>query len=276
MHTQKKIKCSVSVLTLNSATHLARCLKSLSAFDDVIILDGNSTDSTRDVAREFGIPVYRQYDTEEPNVRIKNFTELRVKADALAKHDWIFLLDSDDYAGDELTASVRSTLAGNPDPKTMYLAEKKLVMGERVIEHAYNTPICVPRLYNRKSGVGWKGSKTVHEKLFVPPDVETKKLHGAFYSHTSPNYTEAVRKDDYYLSLTRAKLFAPGGKTLSKRVLFSSIVLNFSRAVHIALLSLLVYLQHGFKESLPPQHVWRYMRYHLIISWYRVKQVCTL
>jgi len=35
----------------------------------------------------------------------------------------------------------------------------------------------------------------------------------------------------------------------------------------------MIYVKHGFAQSLPPKQVWRYVRYHLIISYIRLKQL---
>ena len=52
-----KIKCSVPLLTLNSEKTLARCFESVKDFEDILIVDGNSTDTTHDIAKKFGIPI---------------------------------------------------------------------------------------------------------------------------------------------------------------------------------------------------------------------------
>ena len=268
-----KITVSSAILTLNSGKTLRHCLQSVKDFDDVYILDGNSTDDTLAIAKEFNIPVYKQYDTEEKNISIKNFTELRTKADGLSKYDWIFLLDSDEYVSKELVHDVRRILEGNPDVKTMYFALKKMVLGDKVIEHTFNDSPYVARLYAMQSGISWKASKTVHEKLYVPDDVTVVKLHHAAYSHGEPTYREAVKKDDYYLSLVRQKMFLKNKVGKSKKRIIFSIIKNMLRTGNILYKSLKVYARHGFKESLPIVHVWRYMRYHVIISYYRFREL---
>lgn len=268
-----KIPVSAAILTLNSGKTLRRCLESVKDFDDIYILDGNSTDDTLAIAREFSIPVYKQYDTKEKNVRIKNFTEIRIKADSLRRHDWIFWVDSDEHASAELAGGIRTILAGNPDVKTAYYAVKKMVMGDRVIEYSFNEAPYTMRLYNTRSGIVWKGAKVVHEKLFFPEDIKIVNLPYPCYSHFMPSYRQAVKKDDYYLSLVRQKIFQKDGRAKSKKIIALAAIKNFLRAGYIAYKSLRMYIRHGFAQSLPIRHVWRYVRYHLIISYYRLREL---
>ncbi len=268
-----KIPCSIAILTLNSGQTLRRCLESVKDFDDVCILDGNSTDDTLSIAKELNIPVYKQYDTEETNVHIKNFTEMRIKADRLAKHDWIFWLDSDEYVSQSFSDEVRRVLASKPDVKIAYYAVKKMIMGDKVIEYGWHDSPHTMRLYNRQSGIVWKGSKAVHEKLYIPGDVKIVNLPHVCYSHFDPSYREAVKKDNYYLSLVRQKMFLKNGPEKSKKLIIFSIIKNSLRAVNIFYKSIKMYSRHGFKQTLPIRHVWRYMRYHIIISYYRLQQL---
>ncbi len=271
MSSQEKIQCSVPLLTLNSAVHLAQCLESVRDFGDVFLLDGNSTDRTLDIARRHSIPVYKQQDTDEPNVAIASFTDMRLKAEKLSRCDWILYLDSDEFISPELADEIRLSLSSN-DPKRIFIVHKIAIMGKRVVRHSFNTPTYVPHLYHRRSGVAWKPGKLVHEKLTIPKDAREVQLRGAIYSYMTPSYREALTKDNYYLSLTRQKMIAPG-QAVAVRPTFTSLWVNFLRAGNILCKSLAVYLRHGFKESLPPLHVWRYVRYHLVICTYCVRKL---
>lgn len=268
-----KIPVSTAILTLNSGQTLRCCLESVKDMDDVVILDGNSTDDTLAIAKEFSIPVYKQYDTEEPNAPIKNFTEIRMKADKLVKYNWVFWLDSDEYVSPALVATIRRILEGEVDVKTAYYAVKKMVMGDKVIEYSWHDSPHTMRLYNLQSGIVWKKSKIVHEKLYIPDDVKIIKLSHACYSRFTPSYCEAVKKDNYYLSLVRRKMFLKNGAAKSKKLIIFSIIKNLLRAVNIFYKSAKMYGRHGFKQTLPIRHVWRYMRYHIIISYYRFREL---
>ncbi len=52
--TDAKIYATVTVLTYNSERTLEACLRSVAAFDEILVLDGGSTDRTLEIARSFG------------------------------------------------------------------------------------------------------------------------------------------------------------------------------------------------------------------------------
>ncbi|MEK7125710.1 MAG: glycosyltransferase family 2 protein [Patescibacteria group bacterium] len=270
----EKIKCSVPILTLNAAAHLEECLTSVRDFADVFLLDGNSTDATISIARQHSIPVHRQVDSSESNIKISNFSAMRLKAEQLSRFDWVLGLDADEFVSPSLVEEIRAIL-NNADIKRVFTMPKVAIMGQRIVRYSFNSPDHAPRLYHRQSGVKWKSSKLVHEKLYIPDDVRVIKLAGEVYSYVTDSYRAAVKKDNYYLSLTRQKMFAPGQSRLAKRAAFRSFGLNFLRAGNVLYKSLKVYWRHGFRHSLPPQHVWRYIRYHLFICWYCLWKIAT-
>jgi len=65
MPSDKKIPASVGILTLNSGKTLRRALNSLTDFAEIIVCDGNSTDDTLEIAREYGAKIIRQYDSDD-------------------------------------------------------------------------------------------------------------------------------------------------------------------------------------------------------------------
>ena len=106
-----KIYCSVEILTLNSEKTLERCLESVKDFAEIIVLDGNSTDNTRDIAARYGAKIYPQYDTDERAVRITNFADIRNKGFRRATCDWFMFIDSDEYLSPELAREIREVVS---------------------------------------------------------------------------------------------------------------------------------------------------------------------
>lgn len=270
----QKINCSVPILTLNSGQYLGRCLASLKDFDDVYLLDGNSTDDTLAIARQYNWPVYKQVETEEKNVVIKNFTEIRIKSLNLAKHDWMFFIDSDEYATEELVKEIFSVLSGVTDNKTAFNVQKKYCIGNKRFEHAFNEPNYYVRLYARSGGVSFRPGKIVHEQMQVPADVKLVNLKNWVYSEVSPTYRDCVKKDAYQLGLMKqstfsAEAFKSRGHSLKMSLKY------FLIAGNILYKSLKVYLKYGYKNSLPIGQVMRHVRVHLIMSGWRLEQSLT-
>ncbi|HLD31527.1 MAG TPA: glycosyltransferase [Patescibacteria group bacterium] len=269
---ENKIPCSVPILTLNAEKHLEACLESVREFADVFLFDGNSTDRTRGIAENYGVPIYRQTETDELNVRISNFAVVRERSTMKARHEWVLFLDSDEFLTSGLVEEIREVIAGSPDKKTAYAFPCWQIIDGKKIHYSFNRNVYV-RLYNRTGGIKWNPAKSVHEKLMIPKDIKIVELKNGFYNHI-PDYQTCRRKDDFYLSLVEEKMgsgLRRGGGQERWRTL-KSILLNLARAVLIVINSLCMYGWHGFKRTMPPLQVWRYVRYHLKIAKLRIKQ----
>lgn len=268
--TNQKINCSVPLLTLNSEKYLEECLDSLKNFSDVFLLDGNSADKTLEIAKKYNIPVYKQVKTDEPNVRIADFSAMRRKAISLSKENWILILDSDEFLSPELASEIKNILAKNNNPKIAYSISNQNIINNKIIKYSFNE-YCYVRLFHKQSGIEWTKNKVVHEKLKIPNDVKVEKLKNIFFSYT-PNYAKCREKDNHYLALVKKKIMN-ADKPKNRLLILKSLVINFLRAGSIILKSLKVYLRHGFKHSIPPKEVYRYVRYFLIISYLRLRQL---
>src|SRR3989338_3337245 len=115
---QDKIPCTVGILTLNCAELLKKCLESVKDFAEVIVMDGNSTDGTLEVARQFGCRIERQFSNTETNQVIADFSEVRNRLLKMASYDWYLSLDSDESASPELASEVRKIIQ---EPQGVYL-----------------------------------------------------------------------------------------------------------------------------------------------------------
>lgn len=94
---QDKIPVSVVIVTKNEERNLTRCLASLERFDEVIVVDSQSTDTTADIARSFGVLVMPfVWNGAYPKKRQWCLDHLRLK------HNSIFFIDADEEATPEL------------------------------------------------------------------------------------------------------------------------------------------------------------------------------
>jgi len=174
-----KIPCSVEILTRNSAQTLVRCLESVKDFDDIIILDGNSTDSTVEIAARYGARIFKQYETEEPLVQIADFSEVRNKGLRLAKYDWFMYIDSDEYLSEEAVEEIRQ-IVSNPDPPAcVFWQPRKYVLDGKVIACATTYPNQQIRLFHRAYVEGF--TKPIHERVEVKPGVAISSLKNYEY-----------------------------------------------------------------------------------------------
>ena len=158
-----KIPCTVGVLTLNSQDRLAKCLKSLKDFAEVIVFDGNSTDKTLEIARQFeNVRVEKQFSTNEPNQKIKDYSEVRNRLIKLASYEWFYNIDSDEMVSKELVDEIRGIIISQPEI-LIYNVPSKFVLDGRVIQYSSGYPGYEIKFFNLKTGAHYV--KSVHEVI---------------------------------------------------------------------------------------------------------------
>ncbi len=100
---QGKIPVSVIVATLNEEKNLVRCLASLERFDEIIVLDSNSTDRTKEIALSFGVTYTSfSWNGQYPKKRQWALDNLKLK------HDRVFFIDADEEATPALCDEISS------------------------------------------------------------------------------------------------------------------------------------------------------------------------
>lgn len=130
---------SVTILTLNAQRHLNRVLEALKNFDDIVVLDSGSTDSTEAIAHSF------------KNVRFfyepfQGFGKAHNLASSLAKHDWILSIDADEVLSSELAQEI---LAHRLSENCIYEFKFKNIFRNRWIKWCGWHPESHIRLYHR-------------------------------------------------------------------------------------------------------------------------------
>lgn len=102
------IKLSVVWATRNEELNIGRSIESVKSIaDEMIVVDENSTDKTREIVREMGAKVVL-----EPHHEIFHIT--KQKALDLAKGEWILQLDADEIVTAELAKQIASVVRGTP------------------------------------------------------------------------------------------------------------------------------------------------------------------
>jgi glycosyltransferase involved in cell wall biosynthesis len=101
-------KLSVVLATRNEEANIGRCLESVKDIaGEIIIMDENSTDKTREIAESLGAKVYL-----EPHH--DNFHITKQKALDKATGDWILQLDADEVVTPGLASQIKSAINGEP------------------------------------------------------------------------------------------------------------------------------------------------------------------
>src|SRR5437588_12618788 len=94
------MKISATIITFNEAENIRAACESVAWADEIVVVDSDSTDATRDIAAGCGARVIVN---SWPGFAAQK--QLAVEA---AKHDWIFSIDADERVSQELLASILS------------------------------------------------------------------------------------------------------------------------------------------------------------------------
>jgi (heptosyl)LPS beta-1,4-glucosyltransferase len=152
---------SVVVLTKDEEDFIERCMDSVAFADEVVVVDSNSTDRTRELAAARGATV-----VEQPWL---GWSNQRNRGAAAARNDWIFQLEADEVVTGELEASIRAVLAGPMEPKDGYTLERRSeFLGALMPNEARKSKRrSFVRLFNRTES-RYDPEQLVHEEVLVP------------------------------------------------------------------------------------------------------------
>ncbi len=213
----KKSAISVVLATFNEEPDLPDCLTSVSDWaDEIVIVDGSSTDKTVEVAKKFGAKVI--VTQNHPIFHIN-----KQKAIDEAKNEWILQLDADERVTPELRDELLR-IAGDPKavardhPVAYWIKRRKMFLG-RWIKKGGHYPDPVIRFFRR--GKAHLPCQSVHEQMEV--DGKLGWLNGELIHLPTPSFSIYLLKDSRYSTLRAQELLRenPGRGFRSKfRYLF--------------------------------------------------------
>lgn len=154
---------SVVLATFNEEQNLSACLDSVKNLaDEIIIVDGSSTDKTVEVAKKYGAKVIV---TNNPPI----FHINKQKAIDLATKDWILQLDADERLTKELFYEIKDKINSDSDINGFWIPRKNWFLGKFLMKGGVY-PDYTLRLY--KNGKGRLPQKDVHEQAVVSGRVD--------------------------------------------------------------------------------------------------------
>ncbi len=165
MAMSNRIPVSTVLLTKNEMKVLPQYLESMREVDDIIVLDGGSTDGTVELLKTQ--PNCRVFPQDprfiDADGYITDFSAVRNQGYALAKHKWILCVDADESASPELLQQVRETIE-HGKPGVYYVKRLFTLGGKPIVSFDVTDHI---RLFHLDSVRGCV--KPVHERLDIIP-----------------------------------------------------------------------------------------------------------
>jgi glycosyltransferase involved in cell wall biosynthesis len=144
----------VAIITKNAAARLAECLQAVAFADQIVVIDGGSTDGTAEIARAHGAHVLEH--TDWPG-----FGPQKNRAVDALTTSWILSLDADEIVSPELAAAIRAALAA--PTADVYAVDRLSSFCGHWIHHSGWYPDWIPRLFKR--GAARFSDDLVHERL---------------------------------------------------------------------------------------------------------------
>lgn len=244
----KSATLSVALATYNEQDNIVDCLKSLKGIaTEVIVVDGSSTDQTRQLAKKHGAKVYKT--TNKPIFHINK--NLAIKK---CKGDWILQLDADERLTPELKEEIAQVLSGSyfgytdwrsskkyqadTPPVAYWLKRRNYFLGHYFTKSGqYPDPVI--RLFKR--GFATLPAKSVHEQMKVNGPLAWLKSDLDHFA--TPTFSRYIQRENRYSSLTAQEL-KDGGVTINP---FSFINFIFIKPLSTFLA---IYLRHkGFQDG---------------------------
>lgn len=126
-------KISVVINTYNAEQHLAKALEAVKAFDEIVVCDMESTDSTLDIARRYGCKI-----VTFPKGNHKSAEPARTFAIQSASSKWVLVVDADEIITPELRQALYTAIASPDCPAGYYIPRKNMFMGMFVRDFHYD------------------------------------------------------------------------------------------------------------------------------------------
>jgi glycosyltransferase involved in cell wall biosynthesis len=190
------VAISAVIIALNEERNIQRCLQSVGFCDEIIVVDSESSDKTREIARAHSARVVCQ--PWLGYVDQKNF------ATSLASHDWVLNIDADEEVSSELAEEIIRVHKDNL--YSAYLIPRKTIHSGRWIKHGGWYPNRFVRLYRSKAGK-WVGTE-LHERWETAGQIGSLSGHLVHYSFSS--ISDQVQRNDLYSSLGAKQLSQKG------------------------------------------------------------------
>lgn len=185
------------IIGYNEKLNLSELLPTVKWADEILYVDSFSADGTAKLCAEHGV--------RHENVAFEGFGKLRNQAVALATHDWIVSIDTDERSTPEFAEEVRRTLQ-SPQHDAYFVPRRNTFLG-RPIHHSGMYPdYRQPQVFNRRK-FRYR-EELVHESFDCDGSVGYFK--NFIWQHPWPTLQVVSAKGDRYTTLMARRKFEQG------------------------------------------------------------------
>src|SRR5690349_8599640 len=199
------MKISAVIITFNEAENIRGACESVAWADEIVIVDSESTDATRDLAADCGARVIVN--------KWPGFAAQKQFATNAARNAWVFSLDADERVSTELRRTIvqlkskdESLLADG------YRIARRTFYMNRWIRGGGWYPDYQLRLFNRQQG-SW-GDRLIHESFQMRSGARVETISGDLLHYTvrdSAHHEQMIK--ERYAPLGAQQMYREGKRT---------------------------------------------------------------
>ncbi len=199
-------KLSVVIITYQEEENIARCLDSVKALaDEIVVVDSNSPDRTVEICRSYNCRVFT-HDFE-------GYGKQKQFAVDQASNDWVLSLDADEVVTSELKTEIHNLLQKENGTAAGYQIPMSFCFMGRILKHAQTYHL---RLFIRRKG--HFTTVPVHEEFVVEGPIG--KLKGKLIHYSYRDISHHLQKINVYTSQAAMKYLQEKRRFSKCRVAF--------------------------------------------------------
>jgi len=253
----EQIKLSVVILTFNEERNIGRCIESVKALaDDLLVVDSSSTDQTVEIAKRMGARVI-----DQPFLGYKEQKNFGLDH---ALFDHVLSLDADETLDERLYQSVMQ--AKQVFAKDGYSMNRLTNYCGKWIRHCGWYPDVKIRLFDKRKA-RWKG-RNPHDRLDMNPGSEMGHLSGDILHYSFYTVDEHKEQIKRFVKISAHARFEEGQRGSYLKIFISPIV-KFVKSYFLKLGILDGY--YGWLICRYSAHA-TYMKYKLLMQLQQSKQ----
>jgi glycosyltransferase involved in cell wall biosynthesis len=190
-------RLTVAVITWNEEERLRPCLESVAWADEIVVVDSESTDKTKEIAREFTDRIWMR--------PWPGFASQKNFALEQATFPWVLSLDADERVTPGLRREIEQIIR-NDGPADGYSIPRKNFFWGTWVRHGRLYPDCQLRLF--RSLRGRFVEHAVHESVSVEGKVE--RLQSPLLHESYRSLEEFVMRSNRYSTLAAQEWLRQG------------------------------------------------------------------
>lgn len=242
------MKITAAIITFNEAEHIRDACESVAWTDEIIVVDSQSTDTTRELAAGCGARVI-----ERP---WPGFASQKQFATDQSANEWVLSLDADERVSNELMVSIQQLGAQEPEQLADgYLIPRRSFYMNRWVRGGGWYPDRQLRLFKKSRG-SWQGAY-IHESVKMNSGTHVAVLNGDLLHYPVRDAQHHHRMiGERYAPLAARQMFEAGKRT-SRLKLAAAAPTTFLRSY---------VLKGGFRDGLAGLSIASFAAHHAFLK----------